>query len=385
MIKDGVVSAFMAVPDVLFDGNERGLFSMAFPSDYAASSLFYVYYTRSSAPERRDPGGRVPPPGRRSRRSEHPERRDHDPASGRSKPQRRPTPVRARRDALHGHGRRGRGRRSVPSGDESHGSARKDPADRSQAVGRRPVHDPGEQSVRSFGLAPRPEIWSYGVRNPWRFTFDRVTGDFNLADVGQNLYEEIDYRPVGLGWGRGRTSAGAASKGGTSTGRNPYRSPPASNIVPPILEYSHSGRNACSITGGYVVRDQEVPSLLGRYLYTDLCNGASTRTCWRSPTRRAMRRPAWPSFSDDIRRGLLRPRLRRRAREREQRVPHPPDGPAGAVLHPQYDLPVLTAHVEDDFTIHLQDPNGQYLDGETLPQGAYSSSSTTTRRSTTSI
>ena len=55
---------------------------------------------------------------------------------------------------------------------------------------------------------------------------------------------------------------------------DPYCDPPDLDIVPPVLEYSHSGRNACSITGGYVVRDQEVPSLLGRYLYTDLCNGS---------------------------------------------------------------------------------------------------------------
>jgi glucose/arabinose dehydrogenase len=112
----------------------------------------------------------------------------------------------------------------------------------------------------------RPEIWVWGLRNVWRFSFDRQTGDLYLADVGQNQWEEIQMQP-------------AASAGGENYGWNAYEgthiysgSAPASDVVMPFLEYEH--RNGwCSVTGGYVYRGQNIPALQGYYVYGDWCTG----------------------------------------------------------------------------------------------------------------
>lgn len=112
----------------------------------------------------------------------------------------------------------------------------------------------------------RPEIWAWGVRNVWRFSFDRDTGDVFLADVGQNLWEEVNFQP-------------ADSSGGENYGWNAYEASyvysgaeAASAVVNPVLEYDH--RNGwCSITGGYVYRGEEIPGLQGYYLYGDWCTG----------------------------------------------------------------------------------------------------------------
>lgn len=112
----------------------------------------------------------------------------------------------------------------------------------------------------------RPEIWAWGLRNVWRFSFDRDTGDLYLADVGQNQWEEVNFQP-------------AASGGGENYGWNVYEGThlysdgqPASEAVMPVVEYGHeNGR--CSITGGYVYRGSELPGLAGYYLYGDWCTG----------------------------------------------------------------------------------------------------------------
>jgi glucose/arabinose dehydrogenase len=111
----------------------------------------------------------------------------------------------------------------------------------------------------------RPEIYSYGLRNPWRFSFDRRTGALSIGDVGQNTLEEVDH--VRKGQGRGANFGWSAFEG---TNRfNADQSAP--NAVPPIFEYSHE--HGCSITGGYVVRDRSLPALYGRYVYGDYCAG----------------------------------------------------------------------------------------------------------------
>ena len=116
----------------------------------------------------------------------------------------------------------------------------------------------------------RPEIYSYGLRNPWRFSFDRHTGDMVIADVGQDAVEEVNFAPAGQG-------AGANFGWNCFEGSQPYAGAPAGctapGHVPPVLEYSSAGSSpACSITGGYVVRDPASP-LAGRYLYGDWCSG----------------------------------------------------------------------------------------------------------------
>jgi glucose/arabinose dehydrogenase len=112
----------------------------------------------------------------------------------------------------------------------------------------------------------KAEIWAYGLRNPWRFSFDRLTGDLYVADVGQDNWEEIDFLPAG-------------SPGGSDFGWNyreathPFRgSPPASlPLVDPVSEYSHA--NGCSVTGGFVYRGQALPEFRGVYLFGDYCSG----------------------------------------------------------------------------------------------------------------
>jgi glucose/arabinose dehydrogenase len=111
----------------------------------------------------------------------------------------------------------------------------------------------------------RPEIYSYGLRNPWRFSFDRTTGDLTIGDVGQNEVEEIDFAREG-----GARGANYGWRPLEGTRRN--FDEPAPGAVAPVLELSHDAGN-CSVTGGYVVRDRGVSALSGRYVYADLCKG----------------------------------------------------------------------------------------------------------------
>jgi glucose/arabinose dehydrogenase len=111
------------------------------------------------------------------------------------------------------------------------------------------------------------EIWAYGLRNPWRFSFDALTGDLLIGDVGQSRQEEVDFQPAGFGGG---ANYGWNFYEGNVRYSNPYAQP--SDYIPPVLTYDHAGAN-CAITGGYVVRDTAVPELAGRYLYADQCEG----------------------------------------------------------------------------------------------------------------
>jgi hypothetical protein len=112
----------------------------------------------------------------------------------------------------------------------------------------------------------RPEIWAYGLRNPWRFSFDRVTGDLVIADVGQDTEEEIDFARRGAG-------RGANYGWNIFEGRRRFHSGSARKAVRPRVVHDHSA-GYCSITGGYVVRDRSLGSLYGRYVYGDLCKSA---------------------------------------------------------------------------------------------------------------
>ncbi|MCI3226741.1 sorbosone dehydrogenase family protein [Streptomyces sp. NP-1717] len=112
----------------------------------------------------------------------------------------------------------------------------------------------------------KDEIWSYGLRNPWRFSFDSGTGDMLIADVGQSEWEEVDWAPA--------SSAGGENYGWASMeGNHPFRggTEPA-NHVPPVFEYDRNGLG-CSVTGGYVYRGDAIPGLQGQYLYSDYCDG----------------------------------------------------------------------------------------------------------------
>lgn len=114
----------------------------------------------------------------------------------------------------------------------------------------------------------RDEIWSSGMRNPWRFSFDKETGDLWIADVGQNEYEEVNYEP-------------AESNGGLNYGWRCYEGNHEYNTdgcqdqgayTFPVHEYSHTQTGGCSVTGGFVYRGEAYPNMQGHYLFADYCN-----------------------------------------------------------------------------------------------------------------
>ena len=134
---------------------------------------------------------------------------------------------------------------------------------------------PDSNPYAASGVAPGdglPEIWAYGLRNPWRFSFDRGTGDLYIGDVGQGSWEEIDHQP-------------ADSRGGENYGWDLFEGTHCSTncasieVVLPVAEYGHSPGGGCSVTGGYVYRGARQPAMLGNYLFGDYCSG----TIWTLP------------------------------------------------------------------------------------------------------
>jgi glucose/arabinose dehydrogenase len=116
--------------------------------------------------------------------------------------------------------------------------------------------------------AVRPEIWSYGLRNPWRFSFDRVAGDLYIADVGQSSLEEIDVAAASAGGGRGANYGWSIIEGEQCVGGGQCD---RTGLTLPTFQYSHE--DGCSIIGGYVYRGSALPDLQGTYFFGDYCGG----------------------------------------------------------------------------------------------------------------
>ncbi len=115
------------------------------------------------------------------------------------------------------------------------------------------------------------EIWAFGLRNPWRYSFDRVTGDLYLADVGQNTLEEVNFQDSGSPGGE---NYGWRLKEGTNCFNPPTDCDPGGLLTDPIHEYTHGGSPfRCSVTGGYVYRGCAIPDLQGTYFFADYCSG----------------------------------------------------------------------------------------------------------------
>jgi glucose/arabinose dehydrogenase len=289
-------STFLDISDRVSTGGESGMLSMAFARDYQRSGRFFVYYTdnqgfiqidqfrRSSDPNRADPGSR-----RSVMRVPH-FRFNHKGGQLQIGPD---------------------GMLYAGFGDGGSGG---DPDENAQNLGRilgkliridpRPgggYDIPSSNPFRGRSGA-RGEVFAYGLRNPYRFSFDRRRGHLTIGDVGQDEIEEVSFVP---GRDGGRQPTGGYNFGwDVFEGRNPYEGGRAPGHVAPVITHTQGG-GFCSIIGGYVIRD---PSLrgtryFGRYVYGDLCNPALRLAFLkrpRAPTRSSgLRVSNLVSFGED--------------------------------------------------------------------------------------
>jgi glucose/arabinose dehydrogenase len=233
---------FLDVRNQVVSGGEQGLLSLAFDPDYESTGLFYVDYTDTNGDTRVV------------------EYRANDAGA--------PTKT---RDLLfvdqpyanHNGGQLAfgpDGRLYVGMGDGGSGG---DPENRAQNLDEKL----GKLLSTDPGGAGGWRIEGYGLRNPWRFSFDRETGDLWIGDVGQGEWEEIDHTPA--------DSPGLENYGWDAyEGTHVYEDKdpnPAGSLVMPVYEYSHD--EGCSVTGGYVHRGEAVPAAQGRYFFGDYCSG----------------------------------------------------------------------------------------------------------------
>jgi len=260
---------FLDIRGLVNYGGERGLLSIAFPPDYEQSRRFYVYYTDAQGDIRVEEFKRRSPTraARGSRRAllDIPHRENSNHNGGQ---------LQFLGDLLYlGTGDGGSGG-DPPNNAQSRESLlgkllRIDP----RPSGGRPYSIPASNPF--VGRAGRDEIYSYGLRNPFRFSFDTTTARqprLAIGDVGQNRFEEVDYTTVGA-------ASGANFGWDAFEGFAPYEeensgTPDPGGTVKPIFAYGRGqGGGSCTIIGGYVVRDRRLPGLRGRYVYADLCEG----------------------------------------------------------------------------------------------------------------
>jgi glucose/arabinose dehydrogenase len=261
---------FLDIRDrVGYDGGERGLLSVAFPPDYRASGRFYVYYV--------DKGGSI--------------QIDEYRRAGATRAD--PTSSRSVITIAHPVNANHNGGQMQFLGDDLYfgtgdGGAAGDPPNNAQnkdsLLGKLLRIDPLPSDGAAYSVPPtnpfvgapgRDEIYSYGLRNPFRFSFDLVTdpGEPRIAigDVGQNKYEEIDYATVAAA--RGANFGWDALEGFKPYEEEDSGTPDPGGTTKPILAYPHSRDGSCSVIGGYVVADPTLPTVRGRYVYADYCEG----------------------------------------------------------------------------------------------------------------
>jgi glucose/arabinose dehydrogenase len=266
LVKNGAISTFADLSARVLSGDERGLLSMAFAPDYATSGLFYVYYTA------RNPTGQITIEELQADRAD-PDRADPSYA-------RVLLTIPHDKQSNHNGGQLQIGRDGFLYAGTGDGGSGGDPSANAQDVTPAPPSVVGSVNhdyrlgklLRMDRATGAFSIFAYGLRNPWRFSFDRATGDLIIGDVGQDRYEEVDFAaaaglapgvpPANYGWntyeGMHTYPAGGAAGGAAGT-------------VLPVIEYPHGP--ACSITGGYVARDPALPELAGTYVYGDYCTG----------------------------------------------------------------------------------------------------------------
>ncbi len=244
---------FLDIHDLISSGGERGLLSIAFPPDYRSSGRFYVYDT--------DPQGNI--------RIDEFKRRSATRAARGSRRAivRIPHPV----NANHNGGQLQFLGNWLYFGTGDGGSGG-DPPNNAQ--------NPHKLLGKLLRIDPRradakPRIYSIGLRNPFRFSFDQVSdpGQPRLAigDVGQNRFEEVDYTTVAAA--QGANFGWDAFEGFAPYTEENSGTPDPGGTVKPIFAYSHARGGSCAIVGGYVVADPRLTSLYKRYIYADLCEG----------------------------------------------------------------------------------------------------------------
>jgi glucose/arabinose dehydrogenase len=266
---------FLDIASAVQAGGEQGLLSVAFHPDYADNGLFYVDYT--------DLDGNTRVVEFEARGNEAPARK-------------RELLFVEQPYANHNGGQLAfgpDGRLYVGMGDGGSGG---DPENRAQNLGER------LGKLLSLDVDQRGSEWrieGYGLRNPWRFSFDRETGDLWIGDVGQGEWEEIDYTPQGepglenYGWDVFEGSHRFEDKEPNPRGR----------LVMPVAEYSHD--DGCSVTGGFVYRGEGIPAAQGRYFYGDYCSGIVWSLALREGKAKDIRRhrfrvAALSSFGEDV-------------------------------------------------------------------------------------
>ena len=264
VVRSGKVAAqpFLDISGRVTSNGEQGLLGLAFAPDYATSGLFYVYFTTRDGRQALEEYKRESP-DRADASSARRVFTHSDPESNHNGGQLVFGP-----DKLLYIGTGDGG-----GGGDQHG-ARGNAQNLRSPLGKILRINPRPSGGRAFSVPSSnpfagksgalPEIYSYGLRNPWRFSFDRSTGALAIADVGQDQYEEVNYlakgkaRGANFGWrvyeGNARYSPGEK----------------ASGAVKPALTLSHAS-GYCSITGGYVVRDRSLGSLYGSYVFGDFC------------------------------------------------------------------------------------------------------------------
>jgi glucose/arabinose dehydrogenase len=254
----GAASLFLDISDLVTCGGEQGLLSVAFAPDYARSGLLYVDYTDKEGD---------------SRVVEY--RRSDDPAAA--------DPASARElvhiaDFASNHN--GGLLLFGPDGGLYLGMGDGGGGGDPERTAQNPDSPLGKLLRIDRHQAGEPVVVALGLRNPWRYSFDRKTANLWIGDVGQETWEEIDALAArelaslpNFGW---------SAFEGTERFNSDQQAPGA---LPPVFEYSHDG-GGCSVTGGYVVRDPELVSLYGRYLYGDFCIG-DLHSFTADPTRQA--------------------------------------------------------------------------------------------------
>ena len=258
------VREFLDIRSIVSSGGERGLLSVAFHPRYADNRFFYVYYTdlegdiviarfttRGDDPDRADPASRM-------QILEIPHRNASNHNGG---------PLKFGPDGYLYIGTGDGGGAGDPFNNGQNRSSLLAKILRIDVDSGAPYAVPPSNPFVSTTGA-RPEIWAWGLRNPWRFSFDRQTGDLWIADVGQNVWEEINLQPS---WSRGGENYGWPRMEGAHC-FNPSTGCDDGTFTHPVIEYRHEN-NACSVTGGYRYRGSTNARLRGDYIYGDLCNG----------------------------------------------------------------------------------------------------------------